>query len=165
MDWDDLLYWQPWEDYLFKHKSTGWRHLHHSLYLNLCYYTHLPELCWYLLLQLRFPQKSQTILLWKMLHQVSSQGAVFFKTRHWYVSSSQIMSSRFFSEGFDSKRTASLESCVADYYFHSLAATAVFADTTANKCWFGVSSTTTGNIVVSASSWTVFVKIGKPKIS
>ena len=71
---------------------------------------------------------------------------------------------RFFSEGFDSKGTASLESCVADYYFHSLAATAVFADATANKCWFGVSSTTTGNIVVSASSWTVFVKLGKPYI-
>ena len=69
---------------------------------------------------------------------------------------------RFFSEGFDSKGTASLESCVADYYFHSLAATAVFADATANKCWFGVSSATTGNIVVSASSWTVFVKLGKP---
>ena len=69
--------------------------------------------------------------------------------------------SRFFGEGYNSKSTASLDSCVADYYFHSLLATTVFADATTNMCWFGLSSTSTGNIGVSASSWAVYVKLGK----
>ena len=117
----------------------------------------------FLLLQLRFPQKYQIILLWKMLRLLSSQGTVL---QIWHipgilVRKYKLYFFRFFVEGYDSTTTASLETCVADYYFHSLVTTAVFADDTTNKCWFGVSSTTTGNIVVSASSWTVYVKLGE----
>ena len=42
-----------------------------------------------------------------------------------------------------------------------MVATAVFADATTNKCWFGTSSISTGNILVSVSSWTVHIKRGK----
>ena len=35
---------------------------------------------------------------------------------------------------------------------------AMFVDTVANKCWFGVPSATTGSFALSGSSWTVYVK-------
>ena len=69
-----------------------------------------------------------------------------------------IFSLRFFYESYDSSATASLQSCVKEYYLNSLPAFAIFPDDSTNKCWFGSPSVLSGSFPLSGSSWTVFVK-------
>ena len=68
--------------------------------------------------------------------------------------------SRFFGKYFDSPRVPSLESCVADFYFNSVVATALYADTNALKCWFGDSATTDGSINLIGDIWVAYIKSG-----
>ena len=69
---------------------------------------------------------------------------------------------RFFAGSYAATGTASLESCVRDYFFSAVDSTIFYADTTANMCCFGDADTSTGTIITpSASSWTVYIKTGR----
>ena len=65
---------------------------------------------------------------------------------------------RFFYESYDSSATASLQSCVNEYYLNSLTAFAIFPDHSTNKCWFGSPSVLSGSFPLRGNYWTVFVK-------
>ena len=68
---------------------------------------------------------------------------------------------RFFYESYDSSASASLQSCVNEYYLNSIPAFAVFPDDSTNKCWFGSPSISSGSFTPSGSSWTVYIKQSK----
>ena len=96
-----------------------------------------------------------------MLQQISSQGHCAIIYLFHIIFKVLLLSSRFFGKNFDSPRIPSLESCVADFYFNSVVATTLYADTNATKCWFGDSGTSDGNIDLTGDIWVVHIKSGR----
>ena len=69
---------------------------------------------------------------------------------------------RFFIASYAATGTASLESCVKDYFFSAVDSTILYADTTTNMCYFGDADTSTGAIITpSDSSWPAYIKTCK----
>ena len=117
----------------------------------------------FILLQPSYNPRSHPSWLWKMLPRPAFQGITFRIVIEKRYSQNQVWNCplRFFAESYPSLGTASLESCVADYFFSSVAGTILYADATANMCYFGDSTTTTGPVVTpSTSSWTAYIKTG-----
>ena len=69
---------------------------------------------------------------------------------------------RFFSVGYDSATAPpTISSCIAEFFASSYDSMAIFPDTAANKCWFGMPAATTGSFAPAGSSWSVYVKDSK----
>ena len=67
--------------------------------------------------------------------------------------------------GFPSGTTPpTLSSCILEFYANAYDSMAIFVDEAANKCWFGLPSTTTGSFALSGSSWRVYIKDSKFKL-
>ena len=69
-----------------------------------------------------------------------------------------ILGFRFFYEVFDTYGSPTLESCVLGFFYNSLPATALYADTTNNKCYFGSAETNSAIMSPAGSSWTAYIK-------
>ena len=93
-----------------------------------------------------------------MLQQIGFQGSI--NEQNLGCTSTLIsIFCRFFNKD-QSLSTPTLDSCVAEFYFLSLQSFNIFADTTANKCWFGSPHWTGGTFVPPADPSTVYIKQG-----
>ena len=99
--------------------------------------------------------------LLRMFPPLGSRGFMINMFNFSKNSASQLYCFRFFYESYDSSATASLQSCVNEYYLNSIPAFAVFPDDSTNKCWFGSPSVSSGSFSPTGNSWTVFIKQSK----
>ena len=53
-----------------------------------------------------------------------------------------------------------IEECCGEFYLSCQSNQLVYVDSTANHCHFGMASTTSGNISLSGTTWTVYIKQG-----
>ena len=82
-------------------------------------------------------------------------------SRYYCGRCNHIVDYRYFYEAFDTTASPTLESCVLGFFFNSLPATALFADTTNNKCYFGSAGTNSAILAPTDSPWTVYIKRSK----
>ena len=59
-----------------------------------------------------------------------------------------------------SASVGTIEDCCGEFYMSCQSSHLVFVDSSANKCHFGLASTTSGNIPLTGTSWTVYMKEG-----